>query len=89
MDRLVDLIIHNEVTPAINQIETHPFLQQVENQSLMQEHNVQIQSWAPFAEGKNDLFQNEVLVSIAKKHNKSVAQVVLRWLTQRGVVVIP
>lgn len=89
MDRLVDLIIHNEVTPAINQIETHPFLQQVESQSLMQEHCVQIQSWAPFAEGKNDLFQNEVLVSLAEKHKKSVAQVVLRWLTQRGVVVIP
>ncbi|MDT3426244.1 NADP-dependent 3-hydroxy acid dehydrogenase YdfG [Paenibacillus forsythiae] len=71
MDRLVDLIIHNEVTPAINQIETHPFLQQVESQSLMQEHNVQIQSWAPFAEGKNDLFQNEVLVSIAKQGRMS------------------
>jgi diketogulonate reductase-like aldo/keto reductase len=88
-DRLVDLIIHNEIIPAVNQIETHPFNQQIESQSLMQDNQVQIQSWAPFAEGKNDLFQNEVLVSVATKHNKSVAQVVLRWLTQRGVVVIP
>lgn len=88
-DRLVDLIIHNEVIPAVNQVETHPFNQQIESQNLMQDNQVQIQSWAPFAEGKNDLFQNEVLVSVAEKHNKSVAQVVLRWLTQRGVVVIP
>jgi 2,5-diketo-D-gluconate reductase A len=89
LDRLVDLIIHNEVTPAVNQIETHPFNQQIESQSLMQDNQVQIQSWAPFAEGKNDLFHNEVLASVAEKHDKSVAQVVLRWLTQRGVVVIP
>lgn len=88
-DRLVDLIVHNEIIPAVNQIETHPFNQQIESQILMQDNQVQIQSWAPFAEGKNDLFQNEILVSVATKHNKSVAQVVLRWLTQRGVVVIP
>jgi 2,5-diketo-D-gluconate reductase A len=88
-DRLVDLIVHNEIIPAVNQIETHPFNQQTESQILMQDNQVQIQSWAPFAEGKNDLFQNEILVSVATKHNKSVAQVVLRWLTQRGVVVIP
>lgn len=88
-DRLVDLITHNEVVPAVNQVETHPFCQQVESANLMKENNVQIESWAPFAEGKNDIFQNEVLVSIAEKHNKSVAQVILRWLTQRGVVVIP
>ncbi|TVY09076.1 aldo/keto reductase [Paenibacillus cremeus] len=88
-DRLIDLIIHNEVTPAVNQVETHPFNQQIENAKFMKENNVQIESWAPFAEGKNNLFQNEVLVSIAEKHNKSVAQVVLRWLTQRDVVVIP
>src|SRR6478752_4193035 len=87
--RLVDLITHNEVVPAVNQVETHPFCQQVESAKLMKENNVQIESWAPFAEGKNDIFQNEVLVSIAEKHNKSVAQVILRWLTQRGVVVIP
>jgi 2,5-diketo-D-gluconate reductase A len=88
-DRLVDLIIHNEVVPAVNQVETHPFCQQIESAKLMKEYNVQIESWAPFAEGRNNLFQNEVLVSIAEKYNKSVAQVVLRWLTQRDVVVIP
>ncbi|MGW7158896.1 aldo/keto reductase [Paenibacillus taichungensis] len=89
MDRLIDLIIHNEVVPAVNQVETHPFNQQIEGAAFMKENNVQIQSWAPFAEGRNDLFQNDVLLSIAKKVNKSVAQVVLRWLTQRDVVVIP
>ena len=88
-DRLTDFIIHNKVIPAVNQVETHVFNQQIENQDLMQENNVQIESWGPFAEGKNNMFQNEVLVSIAEKHNKSVAQVVLRWLTQRGVVAIP
>jgi 2,5-diketo-D-gluconate reductase A len=88
-DRLVDLITHNEVVPAVNQVETHPFCQQVESAKIMEENNVQIESWAPFAEGKNDIFQNEVLVTLAEKHNKSVAQVILRWLTQRGVVVIP
>ncbi|MGG4201810.1 aldo/keto reductase [Peribacillus frigoritolerans] len=89
MDRLIDLAIHNEVTPAVNQIETHPFSQQIESAQFMKENNVQIESWGPFAEGRNNMFGNEVLVSIAKKHNKSVAQVILRWLTQRGVVVIP
>jgi 2,5-diketo-D-gluconate reductase A len=88
-DRLIDLIIHNEVTPAVNQVETHPFCQQIESAAFMKENNVQIESWGPFAEGKNNMFQNEVLVSLAQKYNKSVAQVVLRWLTQRGVVVIP
>ncbi|MBA2939720.1 aldo/keto reductase [Paenibacillus sp. CGMCC 1.16610] len=88
-DRLIDLIIHNEVIPAVNQVETHPFNQQIENAKFMKENHVQIESWAPFAEGKNNLFQNEVLVNIAEKYNKSVAQVVLRWLTQREVVVIP
>jgi len=88
-DRLIDLIIHNEVIPAVNQVETHPFNQQIENAKFMKENHVQIESWAPFAEGKNNLFQNEVLVNIAEKYNKSVAQVVLRWLTQGEVVVIP
>lgn len=88
-DRLVDLIVHNEITPAVNQVETHPFCQQIESHQLMKENNVQIQSWGPFAEGKNNMFQNEILVYIAQKHNKSVAQVILRWLTQRGVVAIP
>lgn len=88
-DRVMDLIVNSGFTPAVNQIETHPFLQQTEAQQFLQENNVQIQSWGPFAEGKNNIFQNEVLLSIGKKYNKSVAQVVLRWLTQRGVVVIP
>src|SRR5581483_8094213 len=88
-DRLVDLITHNEVIHAVNQVETHPFCQQIESARLMKENNVQIESWGPFAEGRNNMFQNEVLVSIAEKYNKSVAQVILRWLTQREVVVIP
>ena len=88
-DRLVDLILHNEITPAVNQVETHPFHQQVEAQKVMQEYNVQIESWGPFAEGKNDLFTNPTLAAIAEEHGKSVAQVVLRWLIQRGVVVVP
>lgn len=89
MDRLVDLMDHNEVIPAVNQIETHPFTQQVESAKFMKENNVQIESWGPFAQGKHNVFQNEVLVSLAEKHNKSVSQVILRWLTQREVVVIP
>ncbi|KYG27783.1 aldo/keto reductase [Priestia endophytica] len=88
-DRLVDLITHNEVVPAVNQVETHPFCQQIESHTLMKDNNVQIMSWGPFAEGRNNMFQNEVLVSIAKKYNKSVAQVILRWLTQREIVAIP
>ncbi|MEK3685053.1 aldo/keto reductase [Paenibacillus sp. FSL R10-2736] len=88
-DRLVDLIIHNDVVPAVNQVETHPFYQQTESAEFMKENGVQIEAWGPFAEGRNNLFQNEALVSIAKEYNKSVAQVVLRWLIQRGVVVIP
>lgn len=86
---MIDLILHNEVVPAVNQVETHPFNQQIESAIFMKENHVQIQSWGPFAEGKNDIFQNEVLVSVAEKHNKSVAQVILRWLAQRGVVAIP
>ncbi|WP_413372932.1 aldo/keto reductase [Paenibacillus taichungensis] len=88
-DRLMDLIMHNEIVPAVNQIETHPFYQQTESAAFMKEQGVQHQSWAPFAEGLNNMFSNEVLVSIAEKHNKSVAQVVLRWLVQRQIVVIP
>lgn len=88
-DRLMDLIVHNEVVPVINQIETHPFQQQVDSAVFMKEQGIQHQSWSPFAEGRNNLFSNEVLVPIAEKHNKSVAQVVLRWLVQRDVVVIP
>lgn len=88
-DRLMDLIVHNEIVPAVNQVETHPFYHQIESAAFMKEQGVQHQSWAPLAEGLNNLFGNEVLASIAEKHNKSVAQVVLRWLVQRGVVVIP
>lgn len=88
-DRLMDLIVHNEVVPAVNQIETHPFYQQTEVTAFLKEQGVQHQSWAPFAEGRGNMFGNEVLTSIAEKHNKSVAQIVLRWLVQREVVVIP
>src|SRR6266508_3623960 len=88
-DRLMDLILHNEVVPAVNQIETHPFNQQIETQKFLQENNVQIESWGPFAEGRNNIFQNEMLRFIAGKYQKTVAQVILRWLTQRGVVAIP
>lgn len=88
-DRIIDLIVNSGFTPAINQIETHPFCQQIDTQKLLQENNVQIESWAPFAEGRNNLFTNELLTKIGKKYNKSVAQVVLRWLIQRGVVAIP
>jgi len=88
-DRLMDLIVNNEIVPAVNQVETHPFHQQNEAQQFMIENNVQIESWGPFAEGKNDLFKNELLQSIGDKYHKSIAQIVLRWLTQRGVVAIP
>jgi 2,5-diketo-D-gluconate reductase A len=88
-DRLVDLITHNDITPAVNQIETHPFFQRTTDQQLMREHGVQIESWGPLAEGKNDVFTNPVLAEIGGAHRKSVAQAVLRWLIQRDVVVIP
>jgi diketogulonate reductase-like aldo/keto reductase len=88
-DRLMDLIVYNEVVPAINQIETHPFNQQLETQNFLQENKIQIESWGPFAEGKNNIFENELLLSMAEKYKKTVAQVILRWLTQREVVVIP
>ena len=88
-DRLIDLIIHNEIVPAVNQIETHPFHQQIETQKFLEENKIQIESWGPFAEGKNNIFHNELLLSIGKKYNKSIAQVILRWLTQRGIVAIP
>lgn len=88
-DRLIDLLIHNEIVPAVNQVETHPFHQQIETQQFLQENNVQIESWGPFAEGKNNIFHNELLLAIGKKYDKTIAQVILRWLTQRGVVAIP
>lgn len=88
-DRVMDIITFNDVVPAVDQVETHPFHQQIETQRFLTDNKVQIEAWAPFAEGRNNLFQNELLLSIAAQHNKSVAQVVLRWLTQRGVVAIP
>lgn len=88
-DRIADLISNSGFTPAINQVETHPFHQQLDSQKFLAENNVQIQSWGPFAEGKNNIFQNEVLSSIGRKYDKSVAQVILRWLIQRNVVAIP
>ncbi|GHJ48975.1 2,5-diketo-D-gluconic acid reductase [Catellatospora sp. TT07R-123] len=88
-DRLVDLILNSDVTPAVNQIETHPFFQRTTDQQVMAEYGVQIESWGPFAEGRNDLFTNPVLAGIGAAHGKTVGQVVLRWLTQRDVVVIP
>ena len=88
-DRVMDFIVNSGFTPAVNQIETHPFHQQIETQKFLQENKVQLQSWASFAEGKNNLFRNELLASIGSKYKKSIAQVVLRWLIQRGVAVIP
>jgi 2,5-diketo-D-gluconate reductase A len=88
-DRLMDLIVHNEIVPAVNQIETHPFDQQIEAHEFLRENGVQHESWGPFAEGKHDIFKNELLRSIGAKHGKSVGQVILRWLAQRGIVAIP
>lgn len=88
-DRLVDLVIHHGTKPAVNQIETHPFRQNVQYQQLMQDEGIQLESWGPFAEGRNNLFTDPTLSNIAERHGKSVAQVVLRWMIQRGVVVIP
>lgn len=88
-DRVIDLIAFNEIVPAVNQIETHPFNQQLETQKFLVENGVQIESWGPFAEGRNNIFKNELLQSIATRYKKSIAQIVLRWLAQRGVVAIP
>ncbi|MDR2979849.1 MAG: aldo/keto reductase [Bacteroidales bacterium] len=88
-DRILDLILNNEIVPAINQIETHPFYQQIETQDFLQNNKVQIESWGPFAEGRNNMFENEVLKTLARKHGKSVAQIILRWMIQRDVIVIP
>lgn len=87
-DRLMDLIVFNQVVPAVNQIEVNPFLQQTEAVAFMKEHGVQPEAWAPFAEGRNNIFQNETLVGIAQKYGKSVGQVILRWVVQRGVVAL-
>ncbi|MGJ1242619.1 aldo/keto reductase [Sphingobacterium siyangense] len=88
-DRVMDLIVNSGFTPAVNQIETHPFQQQIQNQAFLNENNIQTQSWGPFAEGKNDIFHNRVLKSIGENYNKNVAQVILRWLVQRDIIAIP
>lgn len=87
-DRMIDLMIHNKITPAVNQIEVNPFNQQSETQKFFEENGVKVEAWAPFAETRNNIFQNEILLSIAKRHNKSIAQVILRWLVQRGIIAL-
>lgn len=87
-DRLMDIQVFNEISPAVNQVEVNPFQQQIESAVFMNELGVQAQAWAPFAEGRNNLFQNEVLIDIGARHGKSVGQVVLRWLIQRGIAAL-
>jgi diketogulonate reductase-like aldo/keto reductase len=82
------LIIYNKITPAVNQIEVNPFQQQIDTQKFLQDNSVQVEAWAPFAEGKNNIFQNAVLLSIAAQHKKSIAQVILRWLVQRRIIAL-
>lgn len=88
-DRLVDIASFSSVHPMVNQVETHPFNQQVAAKKYMDKYGVQIEAWAPFGEGRGGLFENPVLAEIAQKHKKTTAQVMLRWHIQRGVVVIP
>jgi 2,5-diketo-D-gluconate reductase A len=88
-DRLLDLIDHNDIVPAVDQVELNPFFQRQADQDLMREHGVQVEAWGGFAEGKNNLFTNPVLTEIGDAHGKSAAQVVLRWLIQRNIVTIP
>jgi 2,5-diketo-D-gluconate reductase A len=87
-DRLMDIIAFNEIVPAVNQVEINPFHQQAEAVTFMQANGVLAEAWAPFAEGRNKLFQNEVLTAIADRHGKTVGQVVLRWLVQRNIVAL-
>lgn len=87
-DRLMDIAAFNEIKPAVNQIEVNPFQQQGESIAFMRELGVQAEAWAPFAEGRNNLFQNELLQAIADKHGKTIGQVVLRWIVQLGVVAL-
>lgn len=88
-ERLADLFTHNEIKPAVNQIETNVLLQQTEAHDFMEKHNIVHEAWSPFAEGNNNVFRNELLEQIARKHNKTTAQVMLRWLIQRNIPVIP
>lgn len=85
-DRLVDLCLSTKIKPMVNQIEVNVFNQQIEAKKWADKYGVVLEAWAPFAEGKNNMFHNEVLLSIGKKHDKSAAQVILRWLYQRGIV---
>ena len=87
-DRIMDLMLHNKVIPAVNQIEVNPFLQQGETQQFLRANTVQPEAWAPFAEGRNHIFENPTLRAVATKHDRSVAQVILRWLSQRGIVAL-
>ena len=88
-ERLQDLFLHNEVKPMVNQIETNPLFQQREANAFMRQEGIQHEAWAPFAEGRRDIFNNPTVKAIAGRHGKTAAQVMLRWLNQRGVVVIP
>ncbi|SFK17002.1 aldo/keto reductase [Succinivibrio dextrinosolvens] len=88
-ERLADLFTHNEIKPAVNQIETNVWLQQQEAHDFMVKHNIVHEAWSPFAEGNNNVFKNEILEQIARKHNKTTAQIMLRWLIQRNIPVIP
>ena len=87
--QLADLLSYAEVKPVINQIETHAYFQQTNDYKVLKQHNIQMQAWAPCAEGRNGLFTNEILTKIAQKHGKTTAQVSLRWHYQRGIVAIP
>lgn len=88
-DHFIDLANNVEIIPAVNQVETHVFDQQVQAQKYMEEFGTRIMSWGPLAEGRNNFFTNPVLEAIGRKYGKSVAQVALRWLIQRGVIIIP
>ena len=88
-DRYLDLTLNSDIKPAVNQMETHVFFQQKELQAIMREYNTALMSWGPFAEGKNNLFQNQTLTAIGAKYNKTAAQVALRFLVERDIIVIP
>jgi len=87
-DRIMDLMVHNKITPAVNQIEVNPFQQQIEARKFLEGNSVRVEAWAPFAEGRNNIFQNGTLLSIAAKYNKSVPQVILCWVVQRGIIAL-
>ena len=88
-DRFIDLAEYNKIKPMVNQIETHPLFQREYDNEIMKNYGTQIESWGPFAQGRKDLFNNQILLDIGKKYNKSASQVILRWLIQRNIVAIP